>query len=439
VGAYRWATPAPMTNTGTVRLLATLIAGAAAFALRARLKNKHKLEMTQHLSFLLGGFVFALIMMQGALVRSDDGHVVIACFAMVLLTGIVLFSFDSQPLASALVVVAVACSFMVSRPVFTPSTVIHLVQEIRRPLTQCPAGFEEFDRGCFRPQFTGMLQSASNFLGRHSAASDAIVIFPYQTKFGIAARRNVAGGLMQAYTASGPRLAQLEVGGLEEQPAPVGLYLPDADMVRLSEGDLMAWRNLDLSLPVGGVYNFTRTSEVWFWMLQHYRTSGQLSPGVFGLLHDDSRASRISFQAQTLALATRTYSLRERSSIVDIGVPDWPPGADFLRLRLKVRYGFWWKLRKPERLQLEISRADGSSELRWFIIQPNMAMDVWLYPWGAPDLVRYLEADEVQWRSRPRPSITGLRILATPMDWVSVAPESITVEAADAVTLSMRP
>src|SRR5271157_2768184 len=122
---------------------------------------------------------------------------------------------------------------------------------------------------------------------------------------------------MQAYTASGPYLSQLEIAGLESARAPAGLYLPDADMRDLSDTDLVHWRNLDLSLPVDGTYNFTRTPEVWFWMLEHYRSEGQLSPGVFGLQRDNSRGSRISMQAQTLGLAAQTYPIKERSSMVD--------------------------------------------------------------------------------------------------------------------------
>ncbi|HME31734.1 MAG TPA: hypothetical protein VKG65_03170 [Terriglobales bacterium] len=242
---------------------------------------------------------------------------------------------------------------------------------------------------------------------------------------------------MQAYTASGPYLSQLENAGLDSAPAPAGLYLPDADLRDLSDNDLIRWRNLDLSLPVDGIYNFTRTPETWFWMLQHYRAEQQLSPGVFGLQRDDSRASRISMQPQTLGLAAQTYTIRERISVVDLGVPDWPPGADFLRVRLTVRYGFWWKLRKPERMQLEITRADGRSELRWFIAQPNVATDVWFYPWSPPELAHYLDADESHWRTTPRPSIIRLLIHATPLDWVSVTPDAIVVEAADAVRLAM--
>ncbi len=438
VSAYRWATPSAMTDAGTVRLLGTFFAGAAVFLFRRGVRNKQNRATTERAGFLLGGFAFAVVMLQSALVRSDYGHVVIASFGMLLLAGTILFSFESL-LTWPAVLLAIACSLLFSHAAFGPSTVTRLVRQVQYPLTECPAGYREFDRGCFAPEFTAMLQSASSYLGQHSASNDRIVVFPYQTKFGIAARRTVAGGLMQAYTASGPYLSQLEIAGLEKAPAPAGFYLPDADMRDLSNTDLIHWRSLDLSLPVDGTYNFTRTPEVWFWMLQHYRAEGQLSAGVFGLLRDDSRASRISMQAQTLGLAAQTYPIKGRSSVVDLGVPDWPAGADFLRLRLTVRYPFWWKLRKPERMQVEISRADGSSELRWFILQPNVPNDVWFYPWSQPELVNYLDADESHWRATRRPAITRLRIVATPLDWVSVTPDAIVVEAADAVRINVNP
>jgi hypothetical protein len=123
---------------------------------------------------------------------------------------------------------------------------------------------------------------------------------------------------------------------------------------------------------------------------------------------------------------------------VDLGAPAWPADADFLRLRLTIRYGFWWKVRKPESLKLELTRADGSRELRWFSAQPNVSSEVWVYPWSQADLAHYLDADETRWRPMPRPAITRLRIVATPLDWVSVAPAAIVLEAADSVRISVR-
>jgi hypothetical protein len=96
-------------------------------------------------------------------------------------------------------------------------------------------------------------------------------------------------------------------------------------------------------------------------MLRHYRSAGEaLSPGIFGLLRDDSRAARISIEPQSLGLASQTFRIGKRSSVLDLGALHWQAG-DFLRVRLTAHYGFWWKLRKPESLQLEIMRDDGST------------------------------------------------------------------------------
>jgi len=164
---------------------------------------------------------------------------------------------------------------------------------------------------------------------------------------------------------------------------------------------------------------------------------GQLSPGVVGLLRDDSRASRIQLQAQPLGLAQRSYAIHERSSATDFGAPSARAGFDFIRLRMTVRYPIWWKLRKPERLQLEITRADGSRVVQWFLAQPNVSNELWFYPWEQPELANYFSAEESQWRPAPRSAIVQLRVLATPLDWVSQQPAAITIEAADAVRLVM--
>ena len=439
VSAYRWATPFAMTTAGAVHLFATLIVAAAIFLLRAWVRRSGNSALTQRTGFLLGGFVFGLIVMQSGLVRADIGHIVSACFVMIFLAGAILFSFEPGKLSLAAVLVALLCSPFLGEAAFRPSSLTQLYAQVRHPLTRCPAGFSEFDRACYEPAFTGMLRSAASYLHQYSGSSDSIVVFPYQTRFGIASRRNVAGGLMQPYTASGVDLAQLEIAGLERAPAPAGLYLPDPDLSHWSDREIANWRNLDLSLTVDGVANFTRTPEVWFWLLHHYRAEQQLSMGVVGLRRDDSRASRVSMQSQPLGLTAQTYPIADRSSTIDLGVPNWPANADFLRLRLTVRYSALWKLRKPERMQVEITRANGSQTLQWFVLPPNASTEVWFYPWSSPDLVHYFSADESSWRSSPRSAITGLRLVATPLDWVSQTPDAITLESADAVRLTMLP
>jgi hypothetical protein len=421
VSVYRWATPKAMTDAGTTRLLGTLFAGAAVFLFRAGARSTLNPAITERTGFLLGGFVVAVAMLQSALVRSDYEHLVIAAFAMALLAGTILFSLESR-LSWLAILLAIACSMLFSHPAFPPSTIIRLVQQLRHPLTECPAGFREFDRGCFDPEFTEMLQAASGYLSQHSGPQEHIVVFPYQTLFGIASRRSVAGGLMQAYTASGPYLSRLEIAGLESVPAPAGLYLPDGD----------------LSDAVDDVPNFTRSPQVWLWIFRHYRGEQELVPSVFGLQRDDSRAAKIALHAWPLSVAVQRYPIRKRTLSLDLVAPVLPSeDTDFLRLRITVHYSLWWKLRKPTRLVLEIERADSSDDQKSFLVQPNVPSEVWFYPWDDIDLAHYFDAEESRWRTGSRPAIVHLRLLVMPLDWVSVQPDMIEVQSVDAVRMSM--
>jgi hypothetical protein len=218
---------------------------------------------------------------------------------------------------------------------------------------------------------------------------------------------------------------------MERANAPAGMSLRDATP--------REYHDAILSLPIDNVSNFTRTPDVWFWVFRHYRTEQPLAPGVTGLVRDDARASRISQQESSLALPARTYAVSEPDTTIDLGAPNWPAaGADFLRLRMKVDYGLLWKLRKPERLQLEITRADGSRSLRNFVVEPNVQSDVWFYPWDEADLSRYFDADESRWHNSFRPAITNLRLIVTPLDWFSQNAKSVTISAADAVRFGMQ-
>jgi len=130
----------------------------------------------------------------------------------------------------------------------------------------------------------------------------------------------------------------------------------------------------------------------------HYRNDQELLPGGLGLLRDDSRVGKICLLAQPLNVETKTSPIRNRGTVINWGAPTWPAGGvDILRLRLNVRYGPLWKVRKPERMQREISRADGSRELTPFLLPPNVSTDAWFYPWEA-DLGNYFDADEIRWR-----------------------------------------
>jgi len=298
------------------------------------------------------------------------------------------------------------------------------------PSSTCPDGYRELDHACFPNEFADVLQTTAGYLQQHSSQRDAVLIYPYQYMFAAAAHRDVAGDVEQSFMANSPYLTQFDIAGMERVKAPVGLFFRDATP--------REYASPTLSLPIDEVSNFTRTPDIWFWVFRNYRSDQPLTPGVLGLLRDDSRAAEISRQEYPLALPAHGYRIAQPSAAIDLGAPDWPiGGADFLRLRMKVRYNPLWKLRKPERLQLEITRADGSRSLRSFVIEPNVESEVWFYPWDEADLLRYFDADESHWRASLRPAITNLRLVVSPLDWFSQQAESVTINAADAVRFGL--
>ena len=222
-----------------------------------------------------------------------------------------------------------------------------------------------------------------------AAEHDSVVLFPYQYIFGIASGRNVAGGVLQSFLAGGPYLSQFDIAGYQRAAAPAGLYFPGrrsehchrrSTQLHAHPGCLVLARS---PLPIGAR---TIARDVWF-------AQGRL-------------AIRADFAAATAA------DHRGRKAIRSASVARWwtsaipcgpSTGADFLRLRLTARYGPLWKLRKPERLQLEITRADGSRDLQSFVVEPNVSSEVWFYPWNQADLAHYFDADERRLAHRPAP------------------------------------
>jgi len=424
VSVHRWNEPAQMSDVGKLQLLAALVVGSIILLLRRSVSDDDKPSIAARTGFLLAAFLFAVATMQTGLVRSDSQHILFAIFPMVFFAGVVLFSFRSH-LASAVAALAVVgCSLLFTQPaaMFRPGSILFRMDQLQHPFTSCPSGYREFDRACFPAEFAGLAHTVSDYLQQHSTLGDSVVIFPYQYMFGMASGHNVASGVLQSFLAGGPYLSQLDIEGMQQATTPAGLYFPAGP----------------LSVSIDEVSNFTRTPDVWFWIFRHYRSDQQLATGVVGLLKDESRAARISMLPRPLLTPAQTYAIPERSAEVDLGNPAWPvAGGDFLRLRLNVRYPVTWKLRKPESLQLEITHADGSRELKAFVIEPNLSTDVWFYPWSEADLTSYFDADEGHWRTNQRPAITQLRLLFTPLDWVSEKPQSVTVESADAVIFSL--
>ena len=431
VSVHRWNEPAAMSSTGAWHLFLPLAVGCVVFVLRLAVRADRASVFAARPGFLISAFVFALLSMQSGLVRSDYNHIVAGVYPIVFFSGVILFSFASH-IGSAIAAVAmVAASVFLAEPpaIFQPANMRVRLTLMRHPMMTCPAGYMPFDHVCYPGDFAQTLQTTVDYINQHAGEHDAVLIYPYQYMFAVAARRDVAGGVEQSFLANGDYLSKFDIAGMERVLAPVALYFRDAGPTETA--------SFILSQPIDEVSNFSRTPEVWLWVFRHYRAAQPLAPGVVGLLRDDARPSTISIQQYPLGLPSRSYAIGEAEANIDLGSPAWPDNADFLRLRLKVTYSPLWKLRKPESLQLEIMRADGSHSLRTFVIEPNVATDLWFYPWNEADLARYFDADESQWRSSYRPAITGLRLIVSPLDWFSQKPQSITLESADAVRFSM--
>jgi hypothetical protein len=450
IAVYRWATSFAMTPAGAIRLLAGVLCAAVIFSLGTISRVRARAAIVKRSGYVLGGTLFCLAALQSALVRSDEHHIASALSVIALLSGVILLSFDSTILsvlaAVAATVISVFCgrvhtevtpSYTFEEVAFAPAFSRNLLSQIRKPLKECPYEFVEFDRACLPQAFAPLPQAGSSFLVEHTGARDSIAIFPYQMRYGLSSRRNAAGGLLQAYTASGPALSQIEIAGLSTAAPPAGLYFPDPEIELLGPSEYSRWIENDLTVPVDAVSNFTRTPEVWFWLQRHYRAERELGAGMIAVLRDDSRAKRIRLETRPLGMPARTYAIPTRDTILDLGVPSWSRDIDFMRLHLTVRYPFWWKLRKPERMQLQVLYADGSSSLQWFVLPPNVPTDVWFYPWKRSAVANYFDTDPARWRLGADSPVVSLRMLITPLDWVSQKPSSVTVEAADAVSLRL--
>jgi len=432
VGVHRWNEPYPLSEAGALHLLLPAVAGACLFVLRSLIPADRSVVITARTGFLMSAFLFALLSMQSGLVRSDENHIVFGIFPMVLFTGAILFSFPSLTVSLVAAVAATFGSLVLSQPAphFQPSSLRFRLARMYRPITECPAGFSNLQHVCYPNSFAVTLQRSIEYLDQAGSERDPVLIFPYQYLFADAAGRNVAAGVEQSFLANGLFLSQFDIAGMQQAKAPVGIYFADAAPNEL--------RSPILSLPIDGISNFTRTPNIWFWIFRHYRADQELAPGMLGLRSDDLRPSMISLQEYPLRVASRQYPIPGSPATINLGAPTWPTaGADFLRLRMRFNYSPLWKLRKPERLQLEITLADGSRSLRTFVIEPNVISDVWFYPWNEAELARYFDSDESRWRAAARPAVTDLRLFITPMDWFSQKPESVEFESADAVRVSL--
>jgi hypothetical protein len=433
---YRWFEAKAMMLPSTWRILGVLALGLAVFGVAWWRREPQGDRWTQRPAFLLAGFCVALVMMQSGLVRSDVIHVVNGIYPLVFLSGAILLGRPTnRPWLSVILVAMFAASLPLLDTPFAehfPGSLWQAAREVVQPTLTCPAKKQEFDRACFSPADAQTFATVSAYVDQRTSARDPIVVFPYQNAFGVMARSTVSGGVLQSYLVNGDFLTNLDVGGLRKANPLFGLYLPEAGPsfgASPSEGTY--------SYEMDGVPNFTRSPDVWFYLLRHYRAEGTPAPGIIGLRRDDTRDRRLTFTEESITDPLGTVRVTKRETWLDLGSIHWPAaGADFLTFRVRVDYPFWWKLRKPSSLAVLIHYADRSWRLVSFVVEPNHDSEVWVYPGRTKDMGGYFSDDASQWPAVSPP--TRLAVLITPFDWVSVSPQSVTIEAVNAVRLGLK-
>ena len=142
VSVYRWATPAAMTDAGTLRLLGTLVRRRGGVPLSRRYRGQAETHADGTHRFPAGRFCFLgghAAERPGSFRLRTRRDRVFCHGAPSRYDSFLVFRSGGFPVAAVLV--GDRSSFLLSRPAFRPSTVMHLVQQVRHPLTQCPAGF----------------------------------------------------------------------------------------------------------------------------------------------------------------------------------------------------------------------------------------------------------------------------------------------------------
>jgi hypothetical protein len=222
---------------------------------------------------------------------------------------------------------------------------------------------------------------------------------------------------------NGAYLSDLELDGLRRSNPLVAVYFPDGL----------------ISVPIDSVPNFTRSPQLWFYFLRHYRAAESLVPGAVGLVRDDGRDRRLVLSAEKIANPMSPIPVTKRSTVLDLGPIHWPAaGADFLKLRLRLDYPAWWRVRKPSCLTLRMLFADGSKKSIQFVVEPNRSTDIWVYPWDDRSMGDYFQQNEADWPRQSHPALVAMNLLITPFDWISVVPNSAMIESIEAIRWSIK-
>jgi hypothetical protein len=415
--AYRWTMALGIKEQSQMWLVATTAVCVLVFSIAWLRRDSHSRHMTRRSVFLQSAFLFSLLSLQTAVIRSDWEHVTVGLFPIISLTAAILLGSSEPwdgwarsyiPVYSLLILTAV---FSGPFPFFEPPSLLSAKTWKNSPKDPpCPVGANFLDQACFNPGDSRKLSSVSAAVQSRVAGSDSVAVFPYENIYAVLARRRTAGGLLQHYIGTTLYSSVRQLEGLVQDKPPLLIYSMDG----------LATSRID------GIPSFTRTPDIWFYFQQHYAEEAEPDPGILLLRRDDSRA--VKWRAKTTELIGRRQidGLAEGLPIALGQLPSWPDHGAFLKLDLTVRYPFWWHFLKPSRLTVELELADGTRKSTVAIAEPNKETAVWVYPGDENQLRNFFSNNPADWRAAAPPiAVSRISLWLDPLDWLSARPTGI--------------
>lgn len=416
---YRWAMALGITQRPQMWLLATTAVCVLVFLIAWLSRDARSRQMTRRPIFLQGAFVFVLLSLQTAAIRSDWEHVTLGLFPIISLSAAILLGSSDEwngwarsyvPVYSLLILTAI---FSGPFPFLEPASLLSAKSWKSSPNDPpCPAGTNFLDQACFNGEDFRKLSSVSSAVQSRIGGSESVAIFPYENIYAVLARRRTAGGLLQHYIGTTDYLSVRQLEGLVQDKPPLLVYSMDG----------LATSRID------GVPSFTRTPMVWFYFQQHYTEEAEPDPGILLLRRDDSRAPKWRTKTTELIGSRQVAPLAEGLPINLGPLPSWPDHGAFLKLDLTVRYPFWWHFLKPSRLTVDLELADGTHKSTVAIAEPDKETEVWVYPGDENQLRSYFSNNPADWRAAaPSIPVSRISLWLDPMDWLSVKPTGIAI------------
>lgn len=426
ISAYRWLMASPLAPEAAARLLYTMLICAVIFGAGWFTRDAKSDRITMRPLYLVASAIFSFITLQKGVVRPGWGQISQCALPAIALTGAILIGYrrPEHPYRSEialLAAVALTVIFSGPSPIFGWEGVVHRVLWSPPSYPSCPPGTSYLDQTCFTRREYATFGVPSKYISSHSGPGDSIVVYPYENIFGLLSRRRVSDGILQDYAIGGESLTDYQIATLDRDRPPIGVYCSD---------NVISW-------PVDGISNFQRTARVWLYLQSHYMAEAEPVEGVTIVRRDDSRAQKIRRVAHELWRA----SAGDGQSEVTIDPDRWiGVQADFIRLKVRIDYPFWWRMVKPSSTTAVLKFSDGTLKTALLAVQPDRSDEVWIFPGDERHLKDYFQPDSSRWRPGLHgvATVRAIQLRSQPYDFMSVAPQRVEIDAVDAIELNMR-